>query len=282
MARKPLTALRVGDVEASVRFYCDALGFALDWIEPAGAAQVSPPAGLPLLLAKSGVTVDPGWVNEMWREARPGQRLYLMAPADLSGYSMSLLERGIATAGAVERTDGSALLEVSDPDGYPVSFWQAPPWTDDEIVERYAAGPSRLEEAVGGLMEAHLDLVRAPGKWSIRQTVHHCADSEATSLVRILTALAEPRREFKNNPYSQDRWVAALGSDHRPIQASLALIHAIRAHVGSLVRLPGALDRTLEGSLTGTVSVREMVRMLASHLIEHTEQVLQRRRVHEC
>lgn len=199
----------------------------------------------------------------------------------LQEYQTTLAARGIQTRPVVTLTDGGHVLQLTDPDGYRPSFWQAPVLTDTEVVERFASAPAELEEALAGLSEAQLDLPRAPGKWSIRQTVHHMADSDASSLVRILMALAESGREFKSNPYSQDRWVEGLDSARRPVTTSVALFAAIRAHVTALVRhLPDALDRSVETSATGRSTVRHMLSMLGSHAIGHTAQILETRRVH--
>lgn len=57
MTKHPVSALRVNDLDASIRFYCDGIGLVLDWIDPgAGVAQVSQQEGLPLLLAVPRVT----------------------------------------------------------------------------------------------------------------------------------------------------------------------------------------------------------------------------------
>lgn len=279
--RRPVSALRVKDLDAALRFYCDGLGFALDLRDACGVAQVAPPKGLPLLLAVPAATDLAPWLLETWRPLEPGQRVYLTATGDLQAYRSTLTQRGLQPGELIAEPDGGRVLELTDPDGYVISFWQPPVMPDPELISRYATAPALLEEALAGLTEAGLDLARAPGKWTIRQLVHHMADSDASSLVRILMALAEPGRGFANNPYSQDRWVEGLGSAHRPVASSVNLIKAVRAHVTGLVEhLPEALDRSIETTLAGTITVREMLQMLGSHIAGHADQIRETRRVH--
>lgn len=282
MTKRPVSALCVADLTASIAFYCDGLGYTLDWTDPeAGVAQISHGAALPLLLARQGVDDITPWTDPPHQVAPAGKMLYLNAPMGLTEYHAALAAKGLVVDPPVTRPDGSLTLSLTDPDGYRPSFWQGPVLTDAEVIERFAAGPARLQAALDGLTEDQLDLVRAPGKWSIRQLVHHMTDSDATTLVRILMALAEPGREFKSNPYNQDTWVAGLDAAQRPVAPSLALCTAIRGHVTALVRhLPDALDRSIETTAAGRATVRQMLYLLGSHAIGHTAQVLETRQVH--
>lgn len=282
MTRRPVTILRVADLDQALRFYHHGLSFALDLHgAAAGVAQVSPPQGLPLLLAARSA-VDLGrFAQENFREAPAGRRLYFVTETSLATYRDDLCTRGLTPAELAYEEDGATTLELTDPDGYIVSFWSPAQLPDAERIRRFQAAPQVLVEALADLTEEQLDLVREPGKWSIRQTVHHMADSAGTSLVRLLTALAEPGRPFRNNPYSQDTWVTNLGHDKRPVGTAVALITAVHAHVGALLaHLPDALDRTLEGDLAGRQTVRIMVAMLTSHVHGHTQQIVETRRVH--
>jgi hypothetical protein len=52
------------------------------------------------------------------------------------------------------------------------------------LIEEIAIAPTRLREAVRGLDEAQLDTPYRPGGWTVRQTVHHIADSHMNSFLR--------------------------------------------------------------------------------------------------
>jgi hypothetical protein len=276
---KPVNALRVQHLGEAVRFYADGLRFALDWASE-DIAQVTPPEGAPMLLAAVSAVNIGVYMNEQFSELPAGRRIYCIVPDDLGEYREGLLARGL-TPGAIHDEADGRTLEVADPDGYLISFWQPPLLTDAEVLERFDRAPGLVTDALAGLTEEQLDLVRAPGKWSIRQTVHHMADSASSSLVRVLMALAQPGRSFRQNPYSQDAWVTNLDHAHRPVGTAVALLAAITAHIGAIARgVEHPLDRHLETDLSGKVTVRRMLTMLAGHVGGHAEQIWETRRVH--
>lgn len=278
--RKPTNALRVQDLEWAVQFYHQGLGYHLDF-RAEGVAQVSPPGGVPLLLARADLPEIDSYMYDTFSEVPKSKRIYCIAWQDLHQYRADLVARGLTPEPVAENADGSHTMLITDPEGYTVSFWEALRLTDAEIVQRFADAPRLLAEALDGLTEAQLDLVRAPGKWSIRQTVHHMCDSASSTLVRLLMALAEPGRPFRSNPYNQDRWVDKLDHAHRPIGSAVALLTAIHEHVAILVRhLDNPLDRCLEADLAGRVTVRMMLSMLGSHVRHHSAQIRETRQVH--
>ena len=60
-----------------------------------------------------------------------------------------------------------------------------------EHLEQIAAAPERLRAAVKGLGPAELDTPYRDGGWTVRQTVHHLADSHMNSFIRFRLALTE-------------------------------------------------------------------------------------------
>src|ERR1700752_2991977 len=66
--------------------------------------------------------------------------------------------------------------------------------------------PDRLSEAVNGLDDAQLDTAYRDGGWSLRQVVHHVADSHLNCYVRFKLALTEFDPVIK--PYDEAAWAA--------------------------------------------------------------------------
>src|SRR4051812_4198022 len=64
--------------------------------------------------------------------------------------------------------------------------------------------PQRLREAAETLTQAQLDTTYRPDGWTIRQVIHHCADSHMNSFIRFKLALTEDNPTIK--PYWEDRW----------------------------------------------------------------------------
>jgi uncharacterized damage-inducible protein DinB len=84
--------------------------------------------------------------------------------------------------------------------------------------------PDRLSEAVDGLDDSQLDTAYREGGWTLRQVVHHVADSHMNSYVRFKLALTEYEPVVK--PYDESGW-AALPDSRMPVDVSLTLIWAL-------------------------------------------------------
>ncbi|MGE3403742.1 MAG: DinB family protein, partial [Vicinamibacterales bacterium] len=80
-----------------------------------------------------------------------------------------------------------------------------------------AALPGRLRVAVAGLTDAQLDTPYRDGGWTVRQLVHHVADSHMNGYIRLKLGLTEENPTIK--PYEQDPW-AHLPDSRLPIAVS--------------------------------------------------------------
>jgi hypothetical protein len=114
----------------------------------------------------------------------------------------------------------------------------------DELIARYADGGRVLREAVQALSDAELDRAPAPGEWSARQIIHHTADSELTSAIRLRKLLAEDRPVLQG--YDEELFARGLFYD-RPIASSLAAVDAARASTLTLLRRMSAEQWAREG-----------------------------------
>ena len=82
--------------------------------------------------------------------------------------------------------------------------------------------PKRLCGAIAGLSDAQLDTPYRDGGWTVRQVVHHLADSHANSFVRFKLALTEDWPTIK--PYDEKGWAELPDSKNLPLDSSLSLI----------------------------------------------------------
>jgi hypothetical protein len=87
-----------------------------------------------------------------------------------------------------------------------------------------AALPAQLRAQTAALPDARLDTPYRPGGWTVRQVVHHVADSHLNAYVRTKLALTESNPTIK--PYDQDAW-AILPDSRLPIGGSLDVIAGI-------------------------------------------------------
>ena len=106
----------------------------------------------------------------------------------------------------------------------------------DDYLKNIASLPQRLREAVDGLTEEQLDTPYRPEGWTVRQVVHHVADSHLNSYARFKLALTEEKPMIK--PYFEDRW-AELPDSKGPVGTSLDLLTALHARWISLLQSLG-------------------------------------------
>jgi hypothetical protein len=140
------------------------------------------------------------------------------------------------------------------------------------LIAQYQAGYSEVVKALEGATEAELDARPAPGKWSSREIVHHLADSEMTSAIRLRRLIAEDSPVIQG--YDEAEYARRLHYD-RPIEASLAAFGAARAcTVPFLERLTAAeWDRTGTHSESGAYSVDKWLQIYAVHAHNHADQI---------
>ncbi len=87
--------------------------------------------------------------------------------------------------------------------------------------------PERLRAAVAGLNEEQLDTPYREGGWTVRQVVHHVADSHAISFIRL--SWRSPRTGPPSSPTTRRAWANLADSRSLPVDVSLALIEALHA-----------------------------------------------------
>ncbi|HEV2134528.1 MAG TPA: bacillithiol transferase BstA [Terracidiphilus sp.] len=93
-------------------------------------------------------------------------------------------------------------------------------------LETLKAAPEHLRAAVSGLSDVQLDTPYREGGWTIRQVVHHLADSHANAYIRVKLALTEEWPTVK--PYDEAAW-AKLADSREPIEGSLAMFAALHS-----------------------------------------------------
>lgn len=93
--------------------------------------------------------------------------------------------------------------------------------------------PERLRAAVAGLNDPQLDTPYRDGGWTVRQVVHHVADSHANAYIRFKLALTEDWPTIK--PYDEAAWADLSDARWLPVQVSLELIAALHARWVSLL-----------------------------------------------
>ena len=93
--------------------------------------------------------------------------------------------------------------------------------------------PQNLREAVTGLSDQQLDTPYRDGGWTVRQVVHHVADSHMNAYVRTKLALTEASPAIKT--YDEKLW-AELPDSRLSVEVSLGLLDALHGRWMVLLR----------------------------------------------
>ena len=160
---------------------------------------------------------------------------------------------------------------------YPVGPFEAPAALSAAdratAIRTLAELPARMRLAVAGLSDAQLDTPYRPDGWTVRQVVHHTADSHVNAYIRLKFALSEDNPTIK--PYAEAVWAEMLDARTAPVAVSLDLLEALHVRLVMLLRgLPvEAFARTLFHPERGAMTVDDYLALYDWHSRHHTAHV---------
>jgi uncharacterized damage-inducible protein DinB len=134
--------------------------------------------------------------------------------------------------------------------------------------------PEELERSVLNLDEAQLQTPYRDGGWTVRQLVHHVADSHMNAFIRFRLGLTEDNPTIK--PYEEKEWVLLNDIETVPINVSLTLLHAM--HIRWYETIKGLTDGQWERTVVHPEHGRQMslwhlLGMYAWHGKHHTAHI---------
>jgi uncharacterized damage-inducible protein DinB len=140
-------------------------------------------------------------------------------------------------------------------------------------IDAIAAAPAKLRTAVKGLSDSQLDTPYRPGGWTVRQLVHHVADSHLNAYTRFRLALTEENPTIK--PYEEAAWAELVDARTLPIGVSLDLLDALHERLVHLLRATPAeaFARTLNHPENGPMTMDTLLGIYAWHGRHHTAHV---------
>jgi hypothetical protein len=145
--------------------------------------------------------------------------------------------------------------------------------TRQRLIAQYKDGFRAVADALKGATEEELTARPAPGKWNAREIVHHLADSEMTSAVRLRLLLATDKPHILG--YDQDEFARRLRYD-RPHHAALDAFAAARRTTAELLDRMTDSEWQREGSHSevGAYTPEKWLEIYAVHAHAHAEQIL--------
>jgi hypothetical protein len=147
------------------------------------------------------------------------------------------------------------------------------PSTRKKLIDQYKDGYRIVSEALVGATDEELDAHPAPGKWSAREIVHHLADSEMTSAIRLRLLLAADRPSIAG--YDQEAFARRLYYD-RPIEASVEAFKSARRTTGEILDRMTDAEWSREGThseIKGPYSVERWLEIYGPHAHDHATQI---------
>jgi uncharacterized damage-inducible protein DinB len=145
-------------------------------------------------------------------------------------------------------------------------------WIDDT-----AGLPARARQATAGLSSAQLDTPYRDGGWTVRQVVHHMADSHMNSFTRFKLALTETNPQIK--AYDQDAWSKTADAARTDIELSLRLLEGLHGRWAALLSsmAPEDYARTFVHPENGLMTLDRALQIYAWHCRHHVAHITELR-----
>lgn len=141
-----------------------------------------------------------------------------------------------------------------------------------DFINAIAETPANLRAAVTGLNDQQLDTPYRPDGWTVRQVVHHLADSHFNSFTRFKLALTEQEPTIK--PYDEKGW-ANLPDSKTPIELSLPMLDGLHKRWIVLLNSLTSADwqRTFRHPERGTMTLSDNLQLYVWHGRHHVAHI---------
>lgn len=140
------------------------------------------------------------------------------------------------------------------------------------LIEQYRRGYEAVAGALLKITPGELDAKPGPAKWSVREIVHHLADSEMIAAGRLRYLLGQDRPTIQG--YDQDEFARRLHYD-RPHEVSLELFRLVRESTAEILDRLTPAEWVREGTHTeaGPYGVESWLKTYAAHAHKHATQI---------
>lgn len=142
-----------------------------------------------------------------------------------------------------------------------------------KLIAQYKEGYNEVTRSLEGFPPDSLTAHPLEGKWSAAEIVHHLADSETTSGVRLRRLLVEDRPMIQG--YDQDAYAERLNYNNREMAPALDAFRSARATAAQLFEFMSDEDWRREGthSESGSYTAEQWLTIYAAHAHNHASQI---------
>ncbi|HVM08409.1 MAG TPA: DinB family protein [Acidimicrobiales bacterium] len=143
----------------------------------------------------------------------------------------------------------------------------------ERLIDRYRDGVRAVHDAIVDITDDDLDRTPSDGGWTARMVLHHLADSEMTSAIRLRRLLVEDAADIA--AYDEEEFARRLRYDLRDVGPALKAFEAARGTSAQLLSLLDSDDWSRTGSHPehGSYSVEDWLRIYAAHAHDHADQI---------
>lgn len=146
--------------------------------------------------------------------------------------------------------------------------------TRREKIAALRALPAEVRKAIAGLDDSRLDTPYRDGGWTVRQVVHHLADSHMNAYIRARLILTEDNPTLK--AYDQDSWARLVDASGAPVAPSLAIIDGVHDRLVRLFENCADPDwsRPAHHPESGPMTLEKILNIYSAHGRNHVNQIL--------
>lgn len=166
---------------------------------------------------------------------------------------------------------------------YPIGKFKHPEKLDSDarsaLIKNIEELPQKMADAVKGLNEEQLNTPYRPKGWTVRQVVHHVADSHINSYVRFKWAMTEDEPFIK--AYDEKSWAQQPDAMEGNINLSLDLLKSLHARWAYFLNNMTEKDfsRQLQHpEWTRKLSLNMMCALYSWHSLHHTAHITELRK----
>ncbi len=169
------------------------------------------------------------------------------------------------------------MAEELDPKTYPIGKAKNLEFTKEVLYQSILmieSAPLRLRQRIATLNQEELELTYREGSWTVRQIVHHLADSHMHMWIRFKHALSIDNPTIL--PYNQNVWADSLDYKSASLESSLLIFEGIQLRFSNLLKHMSETDfkRTYtHPEYKKEFTLGEATQLYAWHGLHHTAQI---------
>lgn len=173
---------------------------------------------------------------------------------------------------------------VSENERYPIGKFVLPALLSSATLKEWIVEidifPAMIAQEVSHLSDLQLDTPYREGGWTLRQVVHHCADSHINAFCRIKLTLTEEKPVIK--PYDEAMWAELSDCKTLSVDVSLAILTGLHTRWTTLLNNLSDDERSrafIHPELQKEVNIDEMVGQYAWHGKHHLAHITMLKRL---